>query len=170
MVVIKARAERLELRAPYHPNLSLYAKPLGGLWRGQEVGWVFPHAQADALRALCLRMWGVDGTAEALHDVVHLRVEVDEQDLRLPIWRGYNSPVYLMGREVAASLKSRRAARPGRGVKFLVGKPTCQTEINDYWTTIPNGSVFLLMNTPRMALDRFASVLAGHGRFEVVVV
>jgi hypothetical protein len=168
MVVIEVRADRLELRAPYHPDLSLHTKPLGGLWRGQDIGWTFPHAQAEALRALCLRMWGVDGTAEALHDLVHLRVEVDEQDLRFPIWRSYNNPVYLVGREIAASLKSRSAARPGCGVKFLAGRPTFQTEVNAYWTTIPNRAVFLLMNTPRTAIDRFESALTGHGRLDVV--
>jgi hypothetical protein len=168
MVVIEARVDRLELRAPYHPDLSLHAKSLGGLWRGQNVGWVFPKVQAEALRAFCLRMWGVDGTVEALRELVHVRVEVDEQDLRFPIWRSYNNPVYLMGREIAASLKSRRAARPGRGVKFLAGKPTCQTEINAYWTTIPNGSVFLVKDIPHMAIDRFETALMGHGRLDVV--
>ncbi len=168
MVVIEARTDHLRLQTPYHPDLSLHTRPLGGLWRGQDVGWVFPNAQADALRALCLRMWGVDGTAEALHDLVHLRVEVDEQDLRFPIWRSYNNPVYLVGRELAACLKSRNDARPGCGVKFLAGKPTCQIAINAYWTTILNRSVFLLMNTPRMAIDRFESALTGHGRLDVV--
>jgi hypothetical protein len=42
MVVIEARADRLELRAPFHSDLSLHAKPLGGLWRGQDTGWTFP--------------------------------------------------------------------------------------------------------------------------------
>ena len=49
-----------------------------------------------------------------------------------------------------------------------MGKPACQTKAHAYWTTIPNRSVFLLMNTPRMAIDRFESALMGHGRLDVV--
>jgi hypothetical protein len=113
-------------------------------------------------------MWGVDGTPEAFADLMQLRVEVDEQDIRYPIWEGYNNAVYLVGREIAASLKNRRAARPGRGVKFLSGKPNCRTYLNAYWTTVPNGSVFLLKETPRMAVDRIRSALDGHGRMEVL--
>ena len=99
---------------------------------------------------------------------MQLRVEVDEQDIRYPIWRGYNNAIYLVGREIAASLKNRRAARPGHGVKFLTGKPNCRTDLNAYWTTIPNGSVFLLKDTPRMAVDQIRSALEGHGRMEVL--
>jgi hypothetical protein len=168
MVLIQRNANGLELQAPFHPNLSLHAKALGGRWRGQEVGWVFSIDRAEALRALCLRVWGVDGTPEAFADLVQLRVEVDEQDIRYPIWEGYNNAVYLVGREIAASLKNRRAARPGRGVKFLSGKPNCRTYLNAYWTTVPNGSVFLLKETPRMAVDRVRSALDGHGRMEVL--
>ena len=131
------------------------------------MGWAVPVAQEEALRALCLRMWGVDGTPEASSDVVQLRIEVAEQDIRFPIWRAYNDAVYLVGREIAASLKNRRGARPGRGVKFLAGSPKCQAEMNDYWTCIPNGSVFLLDDTPRMALDRFRKALEEHGTVEV---
>src|ERR1700712_19141 len=168
MVVITASADRLELQAPFHPDLSMHAKALDGRWRGQDVGWIFPHARAEAVRTLCLWMWGVDGTAAALDDLVHLRVQVDEQDLRFPIWRSFNNLVYLVGREIAASLKNRQAAWPGRGIKFLSGQPSCRTETDAYWTTIPNGAVFLLMNTPRMAVERFQSALLGHGQLEVI--
>jgi len=168
MVLITAKAGRLELQAPYHPELSIQAKSLTGRWLGPEIGWAFSLERENALRVLCLRMWGVNGTPEAMADLVTLRIEVAEQDIGYPIWHGYNAPVYLVGREIAASLKNRRAARPGRGVTFLEGKPSCRTELHAYWTTIPNGSVFLLTGTPRMALDPIAAALEQHGRMEIV--
>jgi hypothetical protein len=168
MILITANADRLELQAPFHPLLSMNAKALGGRWRGSEVGWTIPIAQEAALRALCLRTWGVDGTPEASSDVVQLRIEVAERDIRFPIWRAYNDAIYLVGREIAASLKNRRAARPGRGIKFLTGNPSCRTDMHAYWTTIPDGSIFLLKDTPRMAVDRFREALEGHGNMEVM--
>jgi hypothetical protein len=170
MILITTKADRLELRAPFHPLLSPNARALGGRWRGSEVGWAVPVSQEEALRALCLRMWGVDGTPEASSDVVQLRIEVAERDIRFPIWRAHNDSIYLVGREIAASLKNRRGARPGRGVKFLAGGPKCQTEMNDYWTSIANGSVFLVNDTPRMAVNRFREALEGHGQMDVLAV
>lgn len=168
MVLIKTNGDRFEITAPFHPELSRQAKRLGGAWRGVDVGWIFGLDHEAELRALCLRLWGVDGSPEAVADLVALRIEVDEQDLRNPIWQAHDEAVYLVGREIAASLRNRRAARPGRGVRFERGKPLCRAELNHFWTSIPNGSVFVLQDTPRMAIEHFEHAVAGHGRVQVV--
>ena len=168
MVVIKTNGDRLELVAPFHPDLSLQAKHLDGRWRGQEVGWVFQLQHEDALRMLCLRMWGVDGTPDAVADLVRLQIEVDCSLTHSTVWHAHDAPVYLVGREIAASLKNGRAARPGRGVKFLRGKPGCKTELSHTITSIPHGAVFVLEGTPRMAVEHFERALSGHGRYQVL--
>lgn len=168
MVVIRTNGDRLELVAPFHPDLSMHAKRLDGRWRGQEIGWVFELGREDALRALCLRIWGVDGTPDAVADCVELRIEADYTDIWSAVWIAHDAPVYLVGREIAASLRNGRAARPGRGVKFLSGKPGCKTELHHTVTSIPHGSVFLLKDTPRMAVEHFERALHGHGRCQVL--
>ncbi len=168
MVVVKANGDRLELVAPFHPDLSAQAKRLDGRWRGQEVGWVFRFDREPDLRALCIRMWGVDGTPDAVADVVQLQIEVECTDIRSNVWVSHDAPVYLVGREIAASLKNGRAARRGRGVKFLRGRPGCKVELNHTITSIPHGSVFVLDATPRMAIKHIERALTGHGRCQVL--
>lgn len=168
MIVIKMNAERLELHAPFHPSLSANARPLGGRWLGIDTGWVFPRMQEPELRALCIDLWGVDGTEAAAADTVHIQVTVGRLLVEDGVFSAFNEAIYLVGREIAASLKNRRAARPGRGVKFLVGSPRCKAEDSYFWTTIADGSVFVMADTPRMALGSIARELENHGHMQVV--
>ncbi|WP_284948249.1 hypothetical protein [Acidisoma cladoniae] len=167
MVVIQV-SDRLELQAPYHPVLPHRSKQIGGLWLGAGIGWSFPHSQEEALRALCLDIWGVDGTRAAFEDTVEIKVTVDEQVPYRRVFEAAEQPIYLVGREIAASLRSRRGARPGRGVRFMSGNPRCIALPSIWLTTIPNGAVFLVRDVPISALDRFRDDIGGAGHVEVL--
>lgn len=166
MVQITTNPTHLTLQAPFHPSLSFHAKALNGRWKGQEIGWLFGHEHDAALRALCVRLWGVDGTPEAMAELVDLRITVEQRDIHASVWSAQNEALYLVGREIAASLKNRRAARPGRGVKFLRGQPCCKAELNHYWTSIPDGSVFTIKDVPVMAVAHMQRAVTGHGTIE----
>jgi hypothetical protein len=125
---------------------------------------VFPLEKEDALRRVCLDIWAVDGSPSALDETVDLEVTVDERSPVRAIFVAYQNPIFLVGREVAASLKNLRGARPGRGVKFLKGRPCCVSSSNSWMTIIPNGSVFVVRDVPSGAASRFREVVgdAGH--------
>ncbi len=167
MVTVKGPATRLDLRAPYHPALPGRAKPVGGRWMGSEIGWTFPLNAEHALRALCDEIWAVDGSPEAAAATVDVQITVDEHTPIRTVFLAYERPIYLVGREIAASLANRRAARPGRGVTFLAGKPCCVETPSKWSTVIPNGSVFLMRKVPRVAVARFRSALSGAGHLEI---
>jgi hypothetical protein len=167
MIVLKASATQLELQAPYHPALPGRSRAIGGKWMGSAIGWAFPATQEPAVRALCKDIWAVDGSPEAFETTVDLQVTVDE---RLPdrrVFLAYERPIYLVGREIAASLANRKAARPGRGIKFLKGGPRC-IEASSIWATvIPNGCVFVIRDVPAIAVDRFCAAIGDAGSVEV---
>jgi hypothetical protein len=182
MVTIRIAHGRLELHAPYHPVLPFRSKQIGGKWLGPEVGWVFPleclyAAEAfgyakgldgsGALRRVCLDIWAVDGSLSDLDEAVDLTITVDERAPVRAIFVAYQSPIFLVGREVAASLKNLRGARPGRGVKFLQGIPRCVPSSNSWMTVIPNGSVFIIRDVPSRAASRFREVVGDAGQVEV---
>jgi hypothetical protein len=167
MVTIRIAHGRLELHAPYHPVLPFRSKQIGGKWLGPEVGWVFPLEEEEALRRVCLDIWAVDGSLSDLDEAVDLTITVDERAPVRAIFVAYQSPIFLVGREVAASLKNLRGARPGRGVKFLQGSPRCVPSSNSWMTVIPNGSVFIIRDVPSRAASRFREVVGDAGQVEV---
>ena len=167
MVTIRIAQGRLELKAPYHPVLPFRSRQIGGKWLGPTVGWVFPLEEEEALRRVCLDIWAVDGSLPSSEKTVDLHVTVDERAPVRSIFVAYQSPIFLVGREIAASLKSLRGARPGRGVKFLTGKPCCVASSNSWMTIIPNGSMFIIPDVPSVAADRFREVVGNAGQVEV---
>jgi hypothetical protein len=102
-----------------------------------------------------------------LDETVDLQITVDERAPVRAIFVAYQSPIFLVGREVAASLKNLRGARPGRGVKFLQGSPRCVPSSNSWMTVIPNGSVFIIRDVPSSASSRFREVVGDAGQMEV---
>jgi hypothetical protein len=166
MVVIRVNAARLELEAPYHPALPYRARQAGGTWLGQAIGWVFPLEEETALRALCQDIWGVDGSVAATEDVVDLQITVDERVPFRSVFEAHETPIYLVGREIAASLRNLRGARPGRGVRFLSGKPRCLASASTWSTCIPDGTVFVIRDVPRCATGRFREAVGGAGHVE----
>ncbi|MCB8881253.1 hypothetical protein ACELLULO517_13480 [Acidisoma cellulosilytica] len=167
MLSVKVETTRLELQAPYHPALPLRARAIGGRWMGAGIGWTFPLSAEAALRALCEDIWAVDGSPEASAATVDLQIAVDERAPVRRVFLAYEGPIYLVGREIAASLINRKAARPGRGIRFLEGKPRCVETPSKWSTVIPNGSVFLVRDVPTMAIARFRHALAGAGELDV---
>jgi hypothetical protein len=167
MVTIRVGKGRLELQAPYHPVLPFRSKQIGGRWFGDEIGWVFPLEAEQALRSVCLDIWAVDGSPASLDERVELQIAVDERTPVRSVFVAYQSSIFLVGREIAASLKNRRGARPGRGVRFLAGKPRCRLSSNSWMTVVPNGWVFIVRDVPVGAAGRFREVVGDAGQVEV---
>ncbi len=115
MALVVVKDDRVELRAPFHAGLPYRCRALGGRWKGSEVGWVFERDHEDALRVICLDLFGLDGREESLKDAVDLEVTVDERAVSRSVFEVHGRPITLLGREIAAPLPERDLARPGRG-------------------------------------------------------
>ena len=139
-----------------------------GRWKGPEVGWVFERDHENALRAICVDLFGLDGHEESLKDAVDLEVTVDERAVSRSVFEVHGRLISLLGREIAAPLPGRDVARPGRGVKFLEGQPLCRQSVEIYLLWIPNGSVFVMRDVPRMTLDRLIAGIGDAGSTRVV--
>ncbi|MBX0345947.1 hypothetical protein K2X14_14005 [Acetobacter sp. TBRC 12305] len=150
------------MAAPFHPDLSPIAYGLRGRFLGKDAGWAFAPEHETRLREICMHLWGVDGRPGSMADTASIVVAVEEMSIGTPIFRKFNADIYLGGRQIAGVPKSRPVARPGKGVRFLAGKPALSREGLGVWLTIPTGAEFS-MTVPRMALPFVTSCLAGHG-------
>ena len=168
MVLVLAKADRVELRAPYHPTLPHRCRALGGRWQGAETGWVFAPDQEEALRAVCLDVFGLDGREEAPRDMVELRVVVDERAVIRTVFKAFGRPIFLLGRQIAAAVPNRKTARPGRGIRFIRGRPICRPSVDIWQVSVPNGSVFVMCDVPRVTVARLIATIGDAGSAELV--
>ena len=169
MVLVVSKGDYIELRAPYHPGLLHHCRALGGRWKGADTGWVFAPDQEQALRAVCLDVFGLDGREELLQDCVELQVIVDERLVTRRTFVSYNQPLFLLGREIAGRIPKREIARPGRGVRFLQGRPKVDASVEVWRVSVPNGSVFVIRDVPRVTVDRLIACIGDAGTAEIVV-
>jgi hypothetical protein len=168
MVCITRDGSRLALHAPYHPSFPYRAGQLGGRWDASTRMWVFPADCDASLRALCLEIWGVDGSPVLAGDLTALCITVDERRYPRTTFEALEMGVYLGGREIACALPRRRAARPGQGVVFLRGWPLCGGSEVHWVTVIPNGSQFLVRDLPTSVAERVIAQVGANGEVEVV--
>ena len=97
------------------PILPFRSRQIGGKWLEPEIGWVFPLEEEQALRRVCLDIWAVDGSSAPQGVRVELQITVDERAPVRSVFVAYQSSIFLVGREIAASLResTRGAARRG---------------------------------------------------------
>ena len=136
---------------------------LRGRGEGRAVGWTFLAAHEDNVRGICRLLYGVDGTPQAWNDQCNVRICVEERDVRAPVWRQFNTDIFLGGRHIAGVFGPRQALRTGRGVKFLEGEPCCAREHGAYRLAVPDGALIEIRKYPRAALAFLGAALNGHG-------
>lgn len=103
--------------SPYSDDFVTGARQIGGKWANPT--WVFPVENEPLVRALCLRVYGTDGTPEPVETlrVTLARVRMDDRLLIGPIevlkkWNRDSAPVVGAGcAVVAGSLRSRGGSR-----------------------------------------------------------
>lgn len=167
MAILSVEENGLLLNAPYHPDLSSLVRPLNGRFRGKGIGWAFAPEHEQALRTICFRLWGVDGRPETMADRVALRIEARDRYVCNSPWKTFNADLWLCGRQIAARPPGTRCARPGKGVKFLRGRPHLTVDTLSHSIFLEPGTAFLLRDVPRSTLPRFEEALIDHGSYEL---
>lgn len=110
---MKDGSTKLKLVSPYHPSLPADARALGGQWNATTKAWYFDQRDADRVRALCLKHFGVDPLADAPADLVTVRLNLDAYSDGAELW--------VFGRQVAGRLSRDQSVRLGEGVVLLSG-------------------------------------------------
>lgn len=167
MAVVTVSKDRVSLLADFHPELATQCRRFKGRWQGKAVGWTFLADQEHNVRGICRTLYGVDGTPEAWADQCNVHVQVEERDIRAPVWRQFNADIFLGGRHIAGVFGPRQALRTGKGVKFLEGAPCCAREHGAYRLAVPDSAVIEIRKYPRAALAFLSEALRGHGALSV---
>lgn len=103
---------KLLLASPYHPDFPAEARKLGGRFdRDGGKTWVFDARDEDRVRALCVRIFGTDGSPAEL-----VTIRLDPERLAYG-----ESEIWLCGRKIAWRPGRDDEVRLGDGVILISG-------------------------------------------------
>jgi len=139
-------SEKIKLVSPYHPDLPVRAKDLGGKFNGEKKCWYFDVRDEARVRELAISLFGTDGENNA--ETVTLRVTFPQGH------REYNNGVYVAGRCIARAWGRKTGAKLGEGVVLLKGNIDSGGSVQNWYTSIEPGSVFEIRDVPRLAAEK----------------
>lgn len=146
--------DRIFCATPFHPSFAGAAKKLGGRWVPESKGWKFDRRDEAAVRALCIRLFGTDGSPESASDVLTIRASADVCESR-------PDSLWLAGRQVARVLGRDSGAKLGDGVVVLSGSFGSGGSVKNPRITVKDGTVFELRDVPRAMAERVHSEFHG---------
>lgn len=145
IVKIDTRDGKVYASSPYHPAFVSRARKLGGKWKAAFKAWEFDARDEDRVRAACMEVYGTDGTGVA---TVTLRVECVKE------WSGYQSGLFLAGREVVHATGKLSGAKLGSGVVLLSGRIASGGSHKNWYTIAMEGAVLEIRDLPLPAAEK----------------
>lgn len=109
--------ERIYVTTPYHPTMVNRARELNGTWHAESKYWSFDARDEETIRALCITLYGTDGSpVEEPLVTVLAQLTDDTRDLLEA-----TDSLFLCGREIAWRKSRDYAVRLGEGVVIRSG-------------------------------------------------
>jgi hypothetical protein len=94
---------RIAVKSPFHPTFPAKARAIGGKWDGGTRRWTFDARDEERARALCMEIFGTDGTPQATA-TVQIVVEQAWRAVGREYWRFGRRLINKMGRDSTPSL------------------------------------------------------------------
>lgn len=147
--------DRILCTTPFHPDFAARAKKLGGRWEPSEKSWRFDRRDEAAVRALCIKLFGTDGSPETAADVLTIRAP-------LKVCHDDGTALWLAGRQVARVVSRDGGARLGDGVVVLRGSIGSGGSMKNPRIVYKDGTIVELRDVPRALAETV------HGEFHGV--
>lgn len=150
---------KVAIDTPYNPQFVERLKLLGAKWNATKQVWTADERSKDSIRQAMMEVYGrTDEPCELVDIKITLEQELEE-------WRGQ---VFLFGRCIARATSRDSGARVGEGVEFEQGKPRSGGSVK-YWTTkVPAGSVIVLRDVAKGAVEGEVDWQAKYGSYVVL--
>jgi hypothetical protein len=111
-VTIKVAGGKVAVASPYHPDFPSAARRLGGRWDAAAKTWAFDARDEARVRALCVDVYGTDGSPATTASLVTIRYEVSGAE---------GDAIFVAGRQVARRHSRDARAVLGEGVIVIKG-------------------------------------------------
>ncbi len=153
VTVLDSGVGRIVVLSPYHPEFPARAKKLGGKWDAGQGAWTFDRRDLDRVRALCVLIYGTDGTPLPRGGLVTIRTDPSKCDAGK---EGKNGALeyWLCGRLVAKAFSRDGGARLGDGVVTVSGGFGSGGSVKNPAITFRPGTIFELRDVPRAIAEK----------------
>ena len=146
--------QKLAVYTEYNSEFIARVKEIGGKWNHHEFAWFVDYENKDALRQICLEIFGTDGTTDNT-----VKVKLTALD-DLASWGSYK----IAGKILVRVWDRDSGARPGDGVILLSGKINSGGSRKNYSAQIDKGSVFRLS----LSRDRLSEINPDEWKYEII--
>ena len=153
---IETTGTKANVYTPYNADFVTEIKRrTGGKWNAAERCWTVNEDQIETVRKIMVEVYGESDIKEIERVSVRLTFSKDVAT--------HCGSVVLMGREIATAWGRDSGARAGEGVTFEIGKPHSGGSRANWHTIINEGSVVVLSDVPKSAIDIFTEELEDNG-------
>jgi hypothetical protein len=158
-VAIRTEETVVYVKSPFNRDFVTQAKNLGGRWAPGSKEWKFDLRDIARVQELCRHVYGTDGTASCLSDMVTLRVTVGSQD---SYFQGEEQSMSLGGRVLAERRDRDWRVCLGEGVTIESGAfPGSGGSRKNPRIAAGDVVVLLVRDVPRNRADKWAADMAG---------
>lgn len=148
---------RIAIDSPYNPDFVKKIKAAGSRWNG--AAWETDERNIETVRSIMCQVYGRDDRPT---ETVTVKVTLSQG---ISEWRG---PVILFGRNIASARGRDSGARVGDGVSFKAGGCDSGGSVKNWRTTIDDGSVFIIYDLPKLAVEQRLGWEDEYGTFEII--
>jgi hypothetical protein len=156
---INQDGNNITIDTPYNPAFVERLRAVGAKWDPACKTWRTDARNIEAVRAAMRDAYGCDDRPAEL---VSVRVTLTTG---LRAWCG---PITLFGRTVASASGRDSGARVGDGVCFEEGCPESGGSVKNWRTIIPAGSIFVVHDVPRAAIEQRIDWQEDWGTAEII--
>ncbi len=157
--ILDSGVGKIIVKAPYHPDFAPKAKKLGGRWDPAPMKtWTFDARDEGKVRALCVSIYGTDGSLVPRGEILTIRTTPEVCDSR---GRGAGSELWLAGRQIARILGRDSGARMGDGVVIVAGRFMSGGSVKNYHIKWEDGTIFELRDVHRALAEKLHSEYHG---------
>lgn len=145
---------------PYNSNFVKEIKVLNAKWNPEKKAWRFPTEAIEAVRTICLRIFGETDIDNS--EKVSIKVKV------LHDLYGHTESVNLFGKTLSHAFGRDSGAKAGQDVYYLEGKPTSGGSAKNWVSIVPENSIILLKNVSKNLIEKIDEEISSKISFEVI--
>lgn len=159
MFEIKEENEKIKITTPYHPIFVKKIKGAGASWSSDSKTWNMDARNIGIARKIMYQIYGRDDTPCELIDV---KVYVKQSII------ADRAAITMLGKVIASAYGRDSEAKIGEGISFEEGAPRSGGSVKNWFTKIPEGSIFTIWDVPKAAWEQKIFVPEDGVQFEIL--
>ena len=146
-ITTKIKGDEAYLYTPYNNKFVSAIKGIGGAyWDRDSRAWVIPADMLDQARKIMLRIYG-ESDIPTDSEKVSAELTFNKSVSRI------REAITIYGKTICRAYGRDGGGNAGEDVAFIEGKPESGGSVRNWTSDVPQGSIVVLRNVPKMLLN-----------------